>query len=72
MIVLLIKQKSAVSFLIVNPFYSSGAMHHDFLEKYCRLAKVPRMVLHNIYCTLLEDQSGWPTLPGGQLRIMQK
>ena len=38
-------------------FYSSRAMRHDFLEKYCRLAKIPKMILHNIYRTLLEDQS---------------
>ena len=38
-------------------FYSTRAMRHDFLEKYCHLAKVPKMVLRNIYRTLLEDQS---------------
>ena len=32
-------------------------MRHDFLEKYCHLAKVPKMVLRNLYRTLLEDQS---------------
>ena len=37
-------------------FYSTRAMRHEFLEKYCYLAKVPKMVLHNLYHTLLEDQ----------------
>ena len=32
-------------------------MHHDFLVKYCHLAKIPKMVLHIIYYTLLEDPS---------------
>lgn len=32
-------------------------MRHDFLVKYCHLAKIPKMVLCNIYHTLLEDPS---------------
>ena len=43
--------------LTSQSFYSTRAMHHDFLEKYCRLVKVSEMILHNIYRTLLEDQS---------------
>lgn len=38
-------------------FYSSRAVSHDFLSKYTRLANVSKMVLRNIYHTLLLDSS---------------
>ena len=38
-------------------FYSNRAMRRDFLDKYSHLAKMSKMVLHNIYRTLLQDSS---------------
>ena len=38
-------------------FYSSCAMCRDFLSKYTRLANVSKMILRNIYHTLLHDSS---------------
>ena len=38
-------------------FYSSRAMRCDFLSKYTRLANVPKMILRNIYHTLLHDST---------------
>ena len=48
-------------------FYSSRAMRYDFFEKYCRLAKFPKMVLRNIYRTLLGDQSSASCAAEGQV-----
>ena len=38
-------------------FYSSRAMRRDFLSKYTRLANVSKMILRNMYHTLLYDSS---------------
>ena len=38
-------------------FYSSRAMRRDFLNKYSCLAKISKMVLRNIYRTLLQDHA---------------
>ena len=43
-------------------FYSTHAMHQEFLEKYSRLAKVSKMLLQNIYCTLRSDQASASSL----------
>ena len=32
-------------------------MHREFLNRYCRLVKVPKMILRNIFRTLLQDGS---------------
>ena len=32
-------------------------MQHEFLQRYNRLVKTPKSVLHNIYRTLLDDSS---------------
>ena len=37
--------------------YSTRAMRNDFLSSYHHLAKAPKMVLRNIYRTLLQDSS---------------
>jgi len=38
-------------------YYSTRAMRREFLSKYSQLVKVPKMVLRNIYRTLLQDCS---------------
>ncbi len=38
-------------------FYSTRAMRREFLDKYSHLAKISKMVLRNIYRTLLQDSS---------------
>ena len=37
--------------------YSSRAMRRDFLQKYNRVGNVSKMVLRNIYRSLLDDSS---------------
>ena len=40
-----------------QPKYSSRAIRKDFLDKYNRLSKTPKYVLHNIYKSLVGDAS---------------
>ena len=38
-------------------FYSTSAMRREYLNQYSHVAKIPKMLLRNIYRTLLNDES---------------